>query len=697
MFKKLFALICAFVMLACIPVAQAADDFASFIKVPETTTYRGGVVMRGYVRGADTSLPPLDIAYTLTSMPYIVIGQPTNWEVVVSGGTGEYTCQAALYWQEINSAESVYYGLDTVSLTGKSFSYTFTEEGRYFWEFRVMDSSGAYFAFQTSVYEAYTQADETNDQTVVGKANSIVAEVITPDMSTYARARVLHDWLTENANYDYTFTNSDAAGVLLRGTGVCESYARAYLMLCTIAGIDCIYVSGDGYSTDHWVAHAWNMIKLDDGKWYHVDCTWDDPGTGGYENHDYFCIDDEQMAKDHRWNTPDGIVDTGNLPPDSDGGIYEDADDNTGSTYHFTFSTVEEYNTGLDKLIAANTYYGTIYGKYTGSEDPIAFFQSSFGPWTNTKTTELSAAGLLLPSSPVSAYITGDNLFAFSLPWATLTSYIRIEESTLRVTVGESTFIIPSEYYPHNNSFTWTSSDPSVATVTATYDAENGLIATVTGVSAGTATITVKPQGGTSDTVTVTVLPAYAPDFGLTLTETSSGVTLDWNTIPGITEYQVIRVVNGTETVLATTTSSECELTSSQLPDSVSQKVYILAQRKVGSNVTASYKSDPVSYGTVTIPTFNSTLPAKMKEIGADAFADCTSLTSFDIPSGVTTIGERAFAGCTSLINIRIPASVTSIGTGAFSSCPLEIAVVEQGSYADTWLKQNCPNVTLIY
>ena len=100
MFKKLLALVCAFVMLACIPVAQAEDDFASFIRTSDTIVYQGGVVMRGYVKGADKSLPPLDVAYTLTSMPYIVIGQPTTWEVVVSGGSGEYTCEATLWRQE---------------------------------------------------------------------------------------------------------------------------------------------------------------------------------------------------------------------------------------------------------------------------------------------------------------------------------------------------------------------------------------------------------------------------------------------------------------------------------------------------------------------------------------------------------------------------------------------------------------------
>jgi len=689
MFKKLLALVCAFVMLACIPVAQAEDDFASFIRTSDTIVYQGGVVMRGYVKGADKSLPPLDVAYTLTSMPYIVIGQPTTWEVVVSGGSGKYTCEATLWRQELTSTSLSYGWEDTVSLTGKTMKYTFTKEGRYFWQFKVMDASGAFLTFQTRPYESHTAADETNTSTVAGKANWVVDQVIKPGMSTYERALALHDWLIYNANYDTTYTYYDASGVLLHGTGVCDSYGRAYLMLCTIAGIECIYVSGEGEGE----SHGWNMIKLDDGKWYHVDCTWDDPvtpsGNGGAENHDYFCIDDEQMSKDHRWNTPDDIFDKGFLPPESEDGEFENTD---VGYYDFTFTTWEEFFSEFDKMVAAGELHGTTYGLYIGKLDPIEMW-NTMGDYANEKTQWIFSERLA--TSAGGCGING-NIFSYSVDWSSPANYITIAETGLRVSVGEDALIIPSQYYPHSNAFTWTSSNPSVATVTATYDAENGLIATVTGVSAGTATITVRPQGGTSDTVTVTVLPAYAPDFDLTLSETSSGVTLDWNTIPGITEYQVIRVANGTETTLTTTTDSQCDLTSAQMPADVAQKVYVLAQRKVGGEITASYKSDAVAYGKFT-PTFTSSLPAKLKVIDADAFAGCTNLTSFDIPSGVTTIGSNAFAGCTSLTTVRIPASVTSIGAGAFTSCPLQYAVVQKGSYADTWLKQNCPNAILIY
>ena len=55
--------------------------------------------------------------------------------------------------------------------------------------------------------------------------------------------------------------------------------------------------------------------------------------------------------------------------------------------------------------------------------------------------------------------------------------------------------------------------------------------------------------------------------------------------------------------------------------------------------------------------------------ISNNAFYDCNSLTSINIPSSVTAIGEKAFYCCRSLTSINIPNSVTSIEWDAFSGC----------------------------
>src|SRR5574344_1445398 len=62
-------------------------------------------------------------------------------------------------------------------------------------------------------------------------------------------------------------------------------------------------------------------------------------------------------------------------------------------------------------------------------------------------------------------------------------------------------------------------------------------------------------------------------------------------------------------------------------------------------------------------------IPNSVTSIGANAFSNCTGLTSVTIPNSVTSIGDDAFSYCTGLTSVTIPNSVTSIGANAFSNC----------------------------
>ena len=63
------------------------------------------------------------------------------------------------------------------------------------------------------------------------------------------------------------------------------------------------------------------------------------------------------------------------------------------------------------------------------------------------------------------------------------------------------------------------------------------------------------------------------------------------------------------------------------------------------------------------------TIPDRVTSIGYYAFNGCTGLTSVTIPDSVTSIGDYAFHDCTGLTSVTIPNSVTSIGGSAFSGC----------------------------
>ena len=119
--------------------------------------------------------------------------------------------------------------------------------------------------------------------TVADKVKEIVHNLISNDMTDYQKALALHNYLTNTSQYDQTYTYYYEDGILLRNTGVCQSYTYAYRALLDEVGIENKYEYGDN--------HIWNLVKID-GKWCHVDVTWDDPLPNGYEQHDFFAITD---------------------------------------------------------------------------------------------------------------------------------------------------------------------------------------------------------------------------------------------------------------------------------------------------------------------------------------------------------------------------------------------------------------------
>ncbi|MCL2332581.1 MAG: hypothetical protein FWC54_03730 [Actinomycetia bacterium] len=136
-------------------------------------------------------------------------------------------------------------------------------------------------------------------QQLWAKVQAVDAQIITSGMSDQAKARAINAWLIAHASYDtaafdastsYQDSNTwdlgtaqkyyrdypyaqNATGVLLKGTGVCASYAAAFKALADQAGLPCIFVTGTVKSTGE--GHAWVKVRLD-GRWLIVDSAWND-------------------------------------------------------------------------------------------------------------------------------------------------------------------------------------------------------------------------------------------------------------------------------------------------------------------------------------------------------------------------------------------------------------------------------------
>lgn len=130
------------------------------------------------------------------------------------------------------------------------------------------------------------------------KADDIISNVITDDMTELEKALKLHDYIVLHTVYDTQETLPDLNGgssaydILVSGNGVCAGYAKAYKYLLGKVGIESVVVTSSAMN------HAWNLVNIDN-EWYHVDTTWDDPvpDSIGRVNHKYFMLSDAAIQQ----------------------------------------------------------------------------------------------------------------------------------------------------------------------------------------------------------------------------------------------------------------------------------------------------------------------------------------------------------------------------------------------------------------
>ncbi len=92
-------------------------------------------------------------------------------------------------------------------------------------------------------------------------------------MSDFEKAKAVNDYIVLNTTYSENTATSphNPYAILKEGKGVCQAYALLTYRLLKAGGMDVRYVTG--YAGED---HAWNLVKVD-GKWYHLDTTWNDP------------------------------------------------------------------------------------------------------------------------------------------------------------------------------------------------------------------------------------------------------------------------------------------------------------------------------------------------------------------------------------------------------------------------------------
>lgn len=129
-------------------------------------------------------------------------------------------------------------------------------------------------------------------------ATSEIIFSVKSEWSDFEKLVYLHDTLAARIEYAEGENAHNLFGAIVNGKSVCEGYAEALQYLLHMLNIRAFLAIGT--STDPIantpVGHEWSYVQID-GKWCHVDLTWDDQGEQLY--HAYLGLTDTEIARDH--------------------------------------------------------------------------------------------------------------------------------------------------------------------------------------------------------------------------------------------------------------------------------------------------------------------------------------------------------------------------------------------------------------
>ena len=199
-------------------------------------------------------------------------------------------------------------------------------------------------------YVSLTDTGNSQKEELENKIREILAPVQS-DWSDEEKALYVHDWLVQNIKYNHAAANGEPSeyygvyGALVKGTAVCSGYADSFELLTRILGMEC--------ERTHYSNHAWNIIKIN-GKWYYVDCTWDDPDGDNPDYIGHYCF---MQSRDLTIRThEDGLGETLDKFP-----YHDSATDYDNHWYRTSAQAITTYNSLRKAVYHINDTENKVY------------------------------------------------------------------------------------------------------------------------------------------------------------------------------------------------------------------------------------------------------------------------------------------------------------------------------------------------
>lgn len=176
----------------------------------------------------------------------------------------------------------------------------------------ILINSSSLGEINVLVTKLYTDDDIVK---IEKKIDEVIAQKITSGMSDSQKIRVIHDYIVNNTKYDnkservryntgiieYTYSSNKALGPAMYNLAICGGYTDYMELFLERFNIKSYKISSND--------HIWNYVYID-GKWRHLDLTWDDPLTdygADILSYNYYLIDYNKLIKqsksEHNYDT----------------------------------------------------------------------------------------------------------------------------------------------------------------------------------------------------------------------------------------------------------------------------------------------------------------------------------------------------------------------------------------------------------
>ena len=174
-------------------------------------------------------------------------------------------------------------------------------------------ASGYQYTFTYTPYTEYFDTIWFTTATQEAALTNYIRNTILPQLSlggktTYQKVQAIYNWITANVKYDYSHMNDptyllqySAYAAAVQKKAVCQGYANLFYRLANDAGVDCRIITGKAYNSDGTADHAWNIVRMEDEKYYCLDATWD-AGLKP-ESYEYFLKGLTSFSRDHQAET----------------------------------------------------------------------------------------------------------------------------------------------------------------------------------------------------------------------------------------------------------------------------------------------------------------------------------------------------------------------------------------------------------